>query len=346
MDEKATAMTGHVAYLDGFRGLAIAFLLIGHFFPIPGINFARIGVNLFFVLSGFLMSRVLFMKNTPLALFYKRRITRIFPAFFMFLLVMVLWTWYRGMPIAWREVSMAALFLNNYFYAQGTHATMPFGHIWSLSVEEQSYVLLSLIALGARRGWLRATTGLALLIALSVILCLWYWHIDDATAFAFGASYRTELAGYGIVLSGFFLLLFEHRTIPRLTAWCYPALGLLALLLNWWSIPGPIVLIFGMGIMALLLNLLPAAPASVHRLLSYAPLRKLGIWSFSIYLWQQPFYLQRYYHGMSAWLGIVLSLALGIGSYYFLENPARRYLNARWGALPRQTTARCPEPVT
>ena len=65
----------HFDYLDGWRGLAIIFLLIGHFYPVPGINFGHFGVNLFFVLSGLLMSRLLFVKSVPIPLFYKRRIS-------------------------------------------------------------------------------------------------------------------------------------------------------------------------------------------------------------------------------------------------------------------------------
>ena len=69
----------HIPYLDGWRGLAVAFLLLGHFFPVDGINFGTVGVHLFFVLSGLLMTRILFVQKVPLALFYQRRIARIFP---------------------------------------------------------------------------------------------------------------------------------------------------------------------------------------------------------------------------------------------------------------------------
>ena len=71
-------------YLDGWRGLAIGILLIGHFFPVPGINLGAVGVNLFFVLSGWLMARLLFVQQVSSASFYRRRISRIFPAHFFF----------------------------------------------------------------------------------------------------------------------------------------------------------------------------------------------------------------------------------------------------------------------
>lgn len=77
----------HVGHLDGWRGLAIATLLVGHFFPVPGINFGTVGVNLFFVLSGLLMGRLLFEKQEPISRFYRRRIARIIPAHVAFLLI-------------------------------------------------------------------------------------------------------------------------------------------------------------------------------------------------------------------------------------------------------------------
>ena len=67
-------------YLDGWRGLAIVLLLADHFFPVPGINFGALGVNFFFVLSGWLMTHLLFVQLTPIDVFYRRRIARIVPA--------------------------------------------------------------------------------------------------------------------------------------------------------------------------------------------------------------------------------------------------------------------------
>lgn len=81
--------SGYLPYLDGWRGLAIFFLLAGHFFPLPGINFGAVGVNLFFVLSGFLMARLLFVDAVPIPTFYRRRAARIFPAVACLLAIIV-----------------------------------------------------------------------------------------------------------------------------------------------------------------------------------------------------------------------------------------------------------------
>src|SRR5437660_1401941 len=107
-------MDTHLNYLDGWRGLAIGCLLVGHFFPVPGINLGAIGVNLFFVLSGLLMGRLLFLRETPIALFYRRRVSRIFPAHLTFLVLVGTAYWALGIEIQWGELFRALLFVNNY----------------------------------------------------------------------------------------------------------------------------------------------------------------------------------------------------------------------------------------
>ena len=141
----------HLSYLDGWRGLAIFSLLVGHFFPVPGINLGSFGVSLFFVLSGVLMARLLFIQQVPLPQFYKRRIARIFPAVLAFLAIVVGIRLALEQRVSWSEVGAAGIFINNYVVGVLGKEAMPFGHFWSLSVEEHSYIVLSLIAVTARR---------------------------------------------------------------------------------------------------------------------------------------------------------------------------------------------------
>jgi peptidoglycan/LPS O-acetylase OafA/YrhL len=291
-------MKTHIPYLDGWRGLAIVFLLIGHFFPISGINFGAIGVALFFVLSGFLMSKILFIDKVPLPIFYRRRISRIL------------------LP--------AATFTNNYFVVTGNW-TMPVGHIWSLSVEEHAYVVLSLLALSCRA---RKTSGLGelgVIAGTAAAIAAAYW-------FAFGRNpppglwLHTEVAAFGIMMSGFLLLAFrKHRF--ALPAFAVPLLVVLGISAYWWRVVPPATLVIGCSAFALALNLLDRSPGLFRTLLECRLLRQFGVWSYSLYLWQQPFYMLAKREGLPAPLGLACTLAVGIGAFYLVENPARLWLN-------------------
>ena len=73
--------------LDNWRGWAIIFVLLGHFTSLPGVNFGRFGVDLFFVLSGRLMADLLFLKRIELPTFFYRRFSRVLPVSLLFVLI-------------------------------------------------------------------------------------------------------------------------------------------------------------------------------------------------------------------------------------------------------------------
>lgn len=318
---------GRLDYLDGWRGLAITFLLIGHFFPVPGVNLGAIGVGLFFVLSGLLMSRLLFIQKVPLRTFYQRRISRILPAAFFFIGAVVVTFVGTNKVVGWDEALAAALFVNNYFSWDTRDALMPFGHIWSLSVEEHSYILLALLALLVRKKILGAQRSVAITVVFCCAFSAYYFMRQDIDS---SKWLRTEVAGYGIFLSAYLAVVFDKITLPKMPWLIYPLLLLGGIGFHWWSIPTPIRLIFGIGAFALAVNLLGAAPSLIQRILSIRLLRWLGLMSFSLYLWQQPFYLAMHWDGMNRVFAITLSFICGIASFYLVEQPARSFLNNYW----------------
>lgn len=318
----------HLPYLDGWRGLAIAFLLLGHFFPVPGLNVGRIGVNFFFVLSGLLMAQLLFLEQVPLKRFYQRRIARIFPAVFAFLSIMIALYLLTGQQVDWDETWRAALFVNN--YAPG-NADMPFGHIWSLSVEEHSYVVLSLAALLVARTRLPARHATAVL-ALATALVAAGYSLSAQGGQLYLQLLRSEAAAFGIMMSAWLLVRLHTVRMPRIPGWTIGGLVGLGLAMHWWSLPPVFPAVIGIACFALAVNLLPHAPGLAHTVLSFRPLCKLGTWSFSIYLWQQPFYLLAEHGKIEAWIGMVLGVIAGCASFYLLEQPARTWLNTRWNA--------------
>lgn len=318
----------HIPYLDGWRGLAVACLLLGHFFPIPGINFGSLGVRLFFVLSGLLMARLLFIQKVPLGLFYKRRIARIFPSVYVYLLVVSLAYALTGREINLLELASAATFTNNYVTPEGAW-TMPFGHVWSLSVEEHAYIALSLIAVASRASERRSALAVFLATAAMVLAAFVYAATLGTARFA-SVRMHSEVAAFGIFVSSLLLLCGAGRKQTRLPALALAALMVLGVGAHWWGVPPPFRMLVGCGAFALALNHLHRAPGTLHRLLEWKPLRQLGVWSFSIYLWQQPFYMLVHREGMHPALGLALGLVTGVIAFHTVEQPARTWLNRRW----------------
>lgn len=320
----------HLDSLDGWRGLAIALLLIGHYFPIPGVNLGAVGVQLFFVLSGLLMARILFLQQVPIGLFYRRRIARIFPAAYFFLFAVAAALCLARRDVNWHELASAALFVNNYFPGQLGHATLPYGHFWSLCVEEHSYILLSLIAVLARRGMAGAKPLVGAAAAACALFGVYYWTRHQGREL-FGDWLHTEVSAFSLFASAFLTLHFHGRRLPALPLPAYAALLAAGILIHWWRVPLPVQTVAGGCLLALLVNLLPTAPDALQALLAGKPLRLLGLWSYSIYLWQQVYYLYGDDGALAQLGGLLLSVAAGICSYYLLEKPARGYLNRKWG---------------
>jgi peptidoglycan/LPS O-acetylase OafA/YrhL len=333
MDQRAAP---NIPYLDGWRGLAIFCLLVGHFFPVAGLNFGAAGVNLFFVLSGFLMARILFLRPVPIPVFYKRRLARVFPSVYFFIPTIVATYAALGLKLDWHEIAAAASFTINYFPGRPGAAVMPFGHIWSLCVEEHSYVILSLVALAHRAGWLRARPAIGLLALVWGACGLYYWLTYSHAHVGFDRWLHTEVSAFGIFASAWLLLRLDGMAPARVSGYACVALVLVGFGAHWWRVPLPVRMIAGVGAFALAVNVLHAAPRLVQAALSIAPLRQLGLWSFSLYLWQQPFYLQVRQHGLHPVLGVLLALCAGVISYYLLERPVRSWLNRRWGSPDRK----------
>ncbi len=328
-------MPTHIPYLDGWRGLAIACLLIGHFFPVPGINLGTVGVALFFVLSGLLMARVLFLQKTDLRTFYQRRIARVFPSIAVYLTVVSCAFMLAGQPIALAELLPAMTFTNNYFVT--SNWTMPFGHIWSLSVEEHSYVVLSLAAAWSRLRGGRGISSMGAVLAM-VVLATGMYSLAPAPVPP-NVFLRSEVASFGIFFSGFALLVFHFRGLHPAWPWCAPLLLAIGVAAHWWSVPAGIRILVGWGALALAVNTMAQAPRRFLAVLEWAWLRKLGTISFSLYLWQQPFYQLVHHDGMPPLPGLLLALAVGTAAFYLIERPMRRYLNSLWTKQARPTPA-------
>lgn len=320
-----------IDHLDGWRGLAIVLVLASHFLGLDGLEAGRLGVDVFFVLSGMLMSRILFVNRTPLSLFYKRRLSRILPVFLLFVGVVFGLGALRGQSFGSGDVLATLAFLRTYVPAEPTiwNLEVPIGHLWSLNVEEHGYVILSLIAAAssATRRNAAACLGLGLATLGAHVI-----YIKVITAPPADFPLRTECAATGLMLSaGYFLL--KDRCSRHVRGWMPPlALALAAACylregVPWWSsaFVAPFCLAF-------CVNHLGESARWCLQLFRWVPLRLMGIWSYSIYLWQQPFY--RLGEVWPPVLALLAAMLVGLASYYWFEQPTRRWLNARLGSYP------------
>lgn len=329
-----TAGTERLLALDGWRALAILAVLVGHFLPVPGINLGLFGVELFFVLSGRLMADILFVKKLPLGEFFYRRATRILPALIVFLVLYFVFGevvgGYFEMSPLWILTSLT--FIQNYVIAFAKPSGW-FDHIWSLCVEEHSYLLLGALAFLLGRGPWRPLVAMFVVAIAAMIdgifseLVLHQSFVED-----YG---RSDVHLSSIFISGAIYLLIRHRmdqaVVRRFAPWLVAPVLAAAVLLNFEVVPMWVQYTLGTSLLAIGVALCEISARPLVRVLSLPWLTRIGIWSYSIYLWQEPFYHVVREHEGKVWLLLPAAVACGLVSYYLVERPARRALNAMWG---------------
>lgn len=329
------------ADIDGLRAVSILAVVWYHAFPglVPG---GFVGVDIFFVISGFLITRIiereLSLDSFSILAFYRRRIRRIFPALIVVLAATYVAGWIvllpRDFELLGTSIAGGAGFFANlvqlgrqdYFAADAS--TNPLLHLWSLGIEEQFYILwpILLIVLKGRRF---DTIVIAALAAASMAANLWLVADHEAVAFYSPVTRAWELFA-GALLA---------RSRARDTA-CFRGIsddlkataGLLliviaiALLDTSSRYPGWNALMPVLGAVLLL-----DAPGSMlnRRFLSHRGMVFIGLVSYPLYLWHWPIlsYLGILRAGVPTFLEIDLavgaSFALACGTYYFVEKPIR-----------------------
>lgn len=323
----------YLPYLDGWRGIAIIMVLLGHFNSFgEAHNLGGFGVSVFFVLSGFLMSRILFIKKIPLNIFYRRRFARILPAFWLYISVIFLGWWLFFHEFHLDEFLSTASFLRTYFPETPAilKTYVPIGHIWSLNVEEHCYILLSLVSLLATRfNDLFARIILTFCTVLCVVFFIFYKYHPPAAQSLFYS--RSEVAAFALLLScTLYLWLTKYPIkVPSIVPLFFFFFALVITMLS----TSVFLTYIGVSVLlAISVNTLNVAPLWVIAILSNSVLRWFGTCSYSIYLWQQLFFFSgRYAKDWNYyWIfAVVMSLLIASCSFYFFENPVRKWLSGR-----------------
>jgi peptidoglycan/LPS O-acetylase OafA/YrhL len=329
--------------IDGLRALAIGPVVLYHCGFKDHIPGGFIGVDIFFVISGFLITGLVTADiekgRFSLVDFYNRRVRRIFPALFtvyafIFLAALALLLPSEVANVGKGVLSSLAFVSNVYFYSLSGYfdaesALNPLLHTWSLSVEEQFYVVLP-VSLYAMRSLSRAkVTGIVLAVTLaSFAASIWSVATNPTAAFYF-VQYRAWELGLGSLLA----LGFAPQTLTPRAANISAAAGLAMIVGSVFLIdartpfPGLAALPACLGT-AMIIHAGAHSQTLVARLLSLTPMRFVGLVSYSFYLWHWPVWVYtRINHRPDALierLAIVLaSFLLAVLSWHFIERPFR-----------------------
>jgi peptidoglycan/LPS O-acetylase OafA/YrhL len=341
------AAHGHRPELDGVRTIAVYLVLLFH----TGLSWAEggfIGVDLFFVLSGLLVSGVLLDEldrsgSLRVGRFYARRVRRLLPAALVTVLATcltftVLWSVVRRLDIV-DDARSALLYYANWhfvaesgdYFASGVDRS-PFLHFWSLAIEEQFYVVFPLLLLLLwRRGSRALLVGLTAVLVVSLAAQLWW-----ATADTDHAYYGTDARVYQLFAGA--ALTVALRTWPRLRlgaarAHAAAVVGLVGLLVLGSGLVdvSPSVRGIGATVVAVLLlgGLVAGQGQPLSRLLGSRVPAYLGRISYGTYLWHWPVIVAlTTLLDASPVVVAVFAFALGTGlaalSYEVVEMPLRR----------------------
>jgi peptidoglycan/LPS O-acetylase OafA/YrhL len=291
--------------IDGLRALAVIAVILFHS-GVPGFEGGYVGVDIFFVISGYLITQMLEVSREEsagrtLSAFYLRRMRRILPALLATCLVtsivaVALFTpdelvnvgkYLAATPVL---LSNVATWSERSGYFAPNIRELPLTHLWSISVEEQFYLLypLLLIAITRYRLSYRRLT-LVVLAAVSLALCVWASHYKPWANYFLAPTRAWELLlGAALAIGG------TPRIGHRIATEGLAVAGLLGIVVVVYlytaetPYPGTAAMLPCLATAALLATGSSSRPALVNRMLSWPPLVFIGLISYSLYLWHQP----------------------------------------------------------
>ena len=328
--------------IDGLRAIAVVPVVLYHA-GVAGFGGGFVGVDVFFVISGFLITGLLTEEmeagRFSLASFYERRARRILPALFLVMLACVPFALLWMLPPALKDFSQSlaaaststsnVLFWLRSGYFAPAAELKPLLHTWSLGVEEQFYIAYPLfLAFAWRLGRGRLFAVLAALTLASLALCQWAAHSAPEANFFLAPTRAWEL-----LIGALCALLLAGRSEPRgndLAGGVGLAMVVASVFLFDEETPFPSLYALLPVLGTALVLLCARAGTRTAALLSTRPLVGLGLISYSLYLWHQPLFAFARIRlidapSTSIMLALTgLSLVLAVLSWHYVELPFRR----------------------
>ena len=294
-------LSNRIPSLDGLRAISIVLVIAGHWLHVLGVgnagNLGNLGVRVFFVISGFLITGLLLKeleKTSELNLpkFYFRRTLRIFPPYYFYLFVIFLVAFFGVIQIPLRSLFFASVYVSDYLNPSNWFL----GHTWSLAVEEQFYLLFPtiLLALGIRK----TKIVLFLVVLASPLIRLTDFQLfgSDPIWVTKGFHANMDALAVGCLLALFYKRLHRNAFYRKLVESKIVFVLLPVILLANLQSEHPRIFF---GAFLTLINVLIAfcidwavtnCESFIGKFLNSAPAVTLGMMSYSIYLWQQPFF--------------------------------------------------------
>lgn len=338
--------------IQGLRAIAVVAVLLFHFWP-NYLTGGYVGVDIFFVISGFLITSHLLRKppvtRKALADFWARRVKRLIPAatIVLFFTVIATLVWLPDTMVqrTLQEAAAAAVYGENWMlaaqatdYLASTEAPTPIQHYWSLSIEEQYYVfwplLIGMVFLLGRR-FMTNKKLLAIMMGtvftLSLAYSIYLTNTNPAAAYFVTPTRIWELTIGGIVALLALKVKMSHKvTVPM--AWAGLTMIGAAVILFTKEVPFPgyTALLPTLGTALVILASIDNTRWSPRRLLSWKPVQFMGDISYSVYLWHWPVVvIAPFILGVEnlAWWQKILFILAVIGAAYitkiFVEDPIR-----------------------
>jgi len=350
-DVRGAASGRRISELDGWRGISILFVIFGHllnkryeaFFapptPNPSAVFAGWGVDIFFVISGFIITKLALDEQriegrfSPAA-FYTRRIFRILPPFYLYLLVIGLLAAGGYIAQDWKGAAIAATFTCNIPAVLHRCGWFP-GHSWTLAFEEQFYLTFPFIFCFAYRNVGKVFLGLlAVFIAFPFFRIAVHMPAAWLSSMAVSFSFITVGAVVAAYEQTFRLLVLGKYGAYISVAAAFTLLGLI-ILDGFFAFPlgsRPAYIQAALNVLLLPLGVAWTALSSVYRrgpltrLLNHPALQFIGLISYSLYLWQEAFTsAPENYLSPTVLEFAPLMFVMATLSYFGLERPCIRF---------------------
>jgi peptidoglycan/LPS O-acetylase OafA/YrhL len=324
-------MDRRIPSLDGARAIAVTLVFTWHLLvhaDVPliwRVDYGNLGVRVFFVISGFLITSLLLAERErtgkiSITDFYVRRVFRIFPAYYVFLLVMAVL-----LPTGWLILHKVDFLPSAAFFSDFEAVHDALGHTWSLSVEEQFYLLWpgAIVLLGLRRAFYGCVALLLIAPVFRMLVDLSLWPDTPMRGF----ECVSDALACGCILACARERLWNTPLYRRLVSSPYVALIPLATLLFMAVVTVSSRVLYdtigipllNFGLVMMLDRYMRFPDTTTGRWLNWTPIAWFGSISYSFYLWQEPMACINGY--LPTIVKILGALALATASRYFIELP-------------------------